>query len=398
MPLIQVFLSSSREGSIRSPEAIAIQVRLCDDDQVTALLWRRKMKRVAQFQSVKNRGRNRIANRDRRRGIASIAEVVLLGLVASIVWLGIRIILSPNHESDSNESACGPIVSLSVISDGRKILARRGVSEVVTFDLEHGRIQKFFGLNGRPVQAVRVSQDGETCLLSIEDRELLLLRRNELLRTEFLAAESSVQLAVSLDGQVAIRLVDGIMVRRWDLSTDEIVETDYSFVEVVDRIALNFEGSRMLISTTRGTLHLCDARTGVIVQTIEGPGYPRADPIFSQDGSCVVIATNRTIALYELPSGDPVWTVQFEDQNDQDWLTSVAISPDGRWVAASGFACPIRVVSRASGRLLRQVSKNSTGGIAFSSASDAVYFGSLDGSVGSFSLVDGSMVTLAKAD
>ena len=154
----------------------------------------------------------------------------------------------------------------------------------------------------------------------------------------------------------------------------------------------------MLISTTRGTLHLCDARTGVIVQTIEGPGYPRADPIFSQDGSCVVIATNRTIALYELPSGDPVWTVQFEDQNDQDWLTSVAISPDGRWVAASGFACPIRVVSRASGRLLRQVSKNSTGGIAFSSASDAVYFGSLDGSVGSFSLVDGSMVTLAKAD
>ena len=358
------------------------------------------MKRVALVQPVRNRVSNQFVNRGGRRGIASIAEVVLLGLVASIVWLGVRIILAPIHESasDLNESACGPVVSLSVISDGRKILACRGFSEIVAIDLERGRIQKLFGWNSRSLQGACVSRNGEICLLSVEDREVLLFRGNELLKADFLTAKSSVQMAVSLSGMAAMRLVDGMLVRRWDLSGSEIAETDYSFAEEVDRIALNFEGDRMLVSTTQGELHLCDAKTGVIIQTLEGHCCLRADPVFSEDGSCVVVASNRSIALYELPSERPDWTIQFDDQMDQDWLTSVTISPDGRWVAASGYTCPIRVVSRASGRLLRQFSKSSTAGVAFSAASDAVYFGSLDGSVGSFSLVDGRMVTLAQAD
>ncbi len=356
------------------------------------------MQRVAKVHAAKSRGFSRLLNRVDRRGIASIAEILLLGIVASIVWLGIRIILAPIHESDSKESASSPILSLSVISDGRKILARRGLSDVVTFDLEQGGIQSIFNWNGRPLQGVRASQRGEICLLSIEDRELLLFRGSELLRTETLTAKSSVQLAVSLNGQAAMRVVDGLIVRRWDLSGDEIAETDYSFVEAVDRIALDFAGNRILVSTTRGALHLCDAKTGVIVQTLEGDVYPRADPVFSRDGSCVVVPSNRSVILYELPSGSPSWSVQFNDQDDRDWLTSVTISPNGHWVAACGIACPISVVSRASGRVLRRFSKNRTSGVAFSSASDAVYFGSLDGSVGQFSLADGRMVMLAKAD
>ena len=357
------------------------------------------MRRIAKVQPVKNRGCNRFVNRDSRRGIASFAEVLLLGLVASIVWLGIRIILAPINESgaSSNESVCGPIVSLSVVCDGRKILARRGYSEIVTFDLEQDRIQNVFEWNGRLLQAVSVSRDGEACLLSIEDREVLLFRRNELLRADFLTAKSSVQIAVSLHGKAAIRLVDGISVRRWDLSSEEVVESDYSFAEEVDRISVDFEGNRMLVSTCEGALHLCDAKTGGVVQTLEGRGYPRADPVFSDDGSCVVVACNRSITLYELPSGHPVWTVRFDDQADQDWLTSVTISPNGQWIAASGIACPIRVLSRACGRVLHQFSKSSTSGIAFSSASDAVYSGSLDGSISRYSLVDGRNVELAKA-
>jgi WD40 repeat protein len=338
-----------------------------------------------------------------RRGVASIAEVVLLGIVASAVWLGIRIILAPIDEStsESNESARSPIVSFSVISDGsggQKILACRGFSEVVTFDLEHGRFQKLFEWNSRSLQAVCVSKNGEVCLLSVEDRELFLFHRNELLKADFLTAKSSVHLALSLSGMAAIRIIDGIMVRRWDLSGGGIAETDYSFAEEVDRIALDFDGDRMLVSTTRGELHLCDAKTGIIVQTFEGQSCPKADPVFSEDGSCAVVAGNRCVTLYELPSCQPVWTVQFTDQNDQDWLTSVTISPDGRWVATSGISCPIRVVSRVDGVLLRQFSKKSgTAGIAFSSSSDVVYFGSLDGSLGSFSLVDGQVVTLAQS-
>ncbi len=357
------------------------------------------MKRVAKVQSCKNRGCNRSVSRGGRRGIASIAEVVLLVLVASVVWLGIRVILAPiqGSESDSSESVCGPIVSLSVICDGRKILARRGFSEVVTFDLTHNRIQKIFGWNGRPLQAVRVSQDGETCLLSIEDQEVLLFQRNELLRADFLTAKSSVQIALSLNGRTAIRLVDGISLRRWDLSSDEVVESDYSFAEKVDRISLDFEGNRMLVSMCEGALNLCDVKTGVVVQSLEGRGHPRADPVFSNDGSCVVVASNRSVTLYELPSGHPVWTVRFDDQNDQDWLTSVAISPDGQWVAASGIASPIRVLSRACGRVLHHFSKSSTSGVAFSSVSDAMYSGSLDGSISRMSLVDGRNVVLAKA-
>ncbi|MEI8017031.1 MAG: hypothetical protein WCH39_02475 [Schlesneria sp.] len=358
------------------------------------------MKRVAKVKVFKNRGCNQFVNREGRRGVASIAEVLLLGIVASMVWLGIRIILAPMNEpeSESNGSVRNPIVSLSVICDGRKILARRGYSEIVTFDLEHDRIQTIFGWNGRPLQAVSVSQDGETCLVSIEDRELLLFRRNELLKADFLTAKSSVQIAVSLNGQTAVRLVDGTSLRRWDLSSEKVVESDYSFAEKVDRISVDFEGNRTLVSTCEGALHLCDAKTGVVVKALEGRGCLRADPVFSDDGSCVVIACNRSITLYELPSGDPAWTVRFDDQADQDWLTSVTISPNGQWVAASGIASPIHVLNRACGRVLHRFSRCNTSAIAFSSASDAVYSGSLDGSICRFSLVDGRNNTLASAN
>ncbi len=355
------------------------------------------MRRVSQVPSITNCGRIPSAIRDDRRGIASLSEILLLGFVACVVWLAIRTTLAPDHEAEPflEGSGGGPIVGVSVISDGGKILALRGVSEIVSFDLVHDRIQMMFEWNDRPIKAVCFSQDGEICLLSIDDRELLLFRGKELLKSEFLNAKSSVQVALSLSGKSAIRVVDGTSVRRWDLSSDEIVESDYSFNENIERISLDFDGDRMLVVDSRGALQLCYAKSGVVYQKLEGNDHPRADPVFSRDGSCVVVARNRSVSLYELPSGRVVWTVPFDDQ---DWLTSVAISPNGQFVAACGISVPVRVLSRAGGEVLHQFSKTSTSGVAFSISSDAVYTGARDGSICQWSLADGRMVEYGKAD
>ena len=79
-------------------------------------------------------------------------------------------------------------------------------------------------------------------------------------------------------------------------------------------------------------------------------------------------------------------------------MTSVAISPNGQWVAASGIASAIRVLDRASGRVRHQFSKSSTSGVVFLSSSDVVYSGTPDGTICQWSMAGGRLVVFGKAN
>ena len=170
--------------------------------------------------------------------------------------------------------------------------------------------------------------------------------------------------------------------------------SDYSLSNVADKIAVDASGDRLAISGMSSGLYLCEAKTGRCIRTISNQCTPSKAPVFSRDGKWLMAANGIQISLYHVDTGKIVWRTGIPSS---DPFFSIAFSPDGEWIAASGVRSGILIFHRIDGKLHRQLpSVSSLHRIAFSSANDTLYSGSTDGSIHFWSLSAGRQMQILK--
>ena len=332
------------------------------------------------------RGQNGFAS------ITSLFEVLLIGLV---VWAALLAISTMQFSDNALTSADAsrvvqPILQLTVTSNGQQLWSQLGTSEIVSVDLATRRTQSIYRRNSRVIGNWCVSQDGATFLLSNDGHDVQIIRDRELVVSEHLLAPTSPLIALSSNGQGAIRISGGTAARYWDLSSDEPLESDFELLESALKIALDSLGNKLAVWGSQGGLHIYELKTDVPVRRLAENTSLSNAPVFSTDGNWLAVVRGLAFTLFDVHSGEIAWTVHIPGP---DPFFSVAFSPDGKWIAASGFTAGIQIFDRSNGELHRKLPSVSTvHRIAFSLTNDTLYSGCTDGSIRIWSLSDGQEV------
>ena len=321
-------------------------------------------------------------------------------LIAALIWTVLAVLRVSVIPTSSRDVLQNPVFALFPVSGGPEILVRRGMSQIVRLNLEHQKAEILFDWKDRTLTNVAVSRDGTTLIQSIDSQKIYVFREGEPVvfeevgqpkRTSSSVSNPSMT-ALSANGEIAIHVVDGQFVRRWDLLCDSAVATDFEFVVPAKRIVLDSDGGRLLVAFCQGDLSIHHSKTGELLQRL-GSGDPlTAAPVISEDDKSVVVIRGRTVERYELPSGRMTWKFQ---SPEPDQLTSLAISPDGHWIAVRGVSSKGLILDASDGTVQRTLAKaRGLGGLAFSASSDVLYSGRLDGAVSLWSVADGHEIQI----
>ena len=126
-----------------------------------------------------------------------------------------------------------------------------------------------------------------------------------------------------------------------------------------------------------------------ITRWVDNFGYMISEVTFSQDGRYVAIASGKSLKVKEAATARQVSSVSFAD-----YVTSVAFSPDGRWITSGSLDSTARVHDVITGK---QISLSRFGdsvtSVAFSPDGRWIAAGSLDGTARVFEAGTGNQVS-----
>ena len=174
-----------------------------------------------------------------------------------------------------------------------------------------------------------------------------------------------VALAFSQDSKALITGAESVRV--WDVATgrEARVITDRSpggrAGLRLAAMAVSRNGRYLATTEGDGRVVLWDAADGLVIRTFSSDADSAL--AFTPDGRWLV-GGGRTLRIWDVATGRPLRSIETSLENIQ----AVAVSPDGRLLAASDDISPVNVWAVASGRLLHTLRDrgDSSGAIAFS--------------------------------
>lgn len=335
---------------------------------------------------------SRNSPRKLRRGYTTISwllEISLIGLVIGGVAALVPLLVQSSSPSCATAQVrkLDPIFRMSSTANGKQLWVQRGISEIIALDLATREMQSVYRSHGSPITRFCVSEDATTYMLSLSDHEVVIVRNQELFISNQSGATSGLMLALSKNGNVALRVADATHVRCWDLSNDSAEWTDFEFPDPVSCIALNPDGSKLVVSTETGHLDVYDPKSGTRMETLETIGPLTRDPQISDDGRWLLLFRDESLALCDLDSGQITWHIHSTIPEE---LLQAVISPDGQVIATVGYAAIIQIFDRSNGNLIRKLHPGDiVNRIVFSPSSDVLYLGGNLGPIRAMSISDG---------
>jgi WD40 repeat protein len=119
-------------------------------------------------------------------------------------------------------------------------------------------------------------------------------------------------------------------VRLWDADAGKPLQTLTGHVDAVNSVAFSLDGALVLSASEDGTAKLWNATTGALVRTFSDHGAAVTAAVFARDGKSVFSASReKAVRQWDPKTGKVARTFTAENA-----LTSVAVSPDGAYVAA----------------------------------------------------------------
>ena len=253
--------------------------------------------------------------------------------------------------------------------DGRSLVLPVNSGGIEVYDAATGRRTKVFDA-GDHVGAVRYGARGRLLVSSGIDFVKVWDARDLALRRSFTVSVDALRSDVSPDGRlVASGMEDGL--RIWDLRSGRLVRfvparvvsdavftrdgrtlvyvtghhvsvldgdgrgSPHTFASVgaptPDSLALSPDGRRLGVGATDGRARLYDLATGRLIQTFAGHRCCVADVAFNGDGSELATASRDRTAKIWTTRGNELATAAV----GRTRVTAVAVSPDGRRMAAA---------------------------------------------------------------
>lgn len=141
-------------------------------------------------------------------------------------------------------------------------------------------------------------------------------------------------------------------VRKWDLETAHEVFVFKGHEGLVDGVACDATGSRILTCGKDRTVRLLDGNTGALLKTFSGHTSGVNEVAMTADGKIGVSAgDDHTVRWWDLEKGEPKGILS----NQETAVGPMAISPDSKLVAIGGFTPDITICNLADGKEVRRI-------------------------------------------
>jgi WD40 repeat protein len=192
----------------------------------------------------------------------------------------------------------------------------------------------------------------------------------------------SLTAGLAFDPLLPNHLVSGSndgQIRLWDVADGRVLQTLEAYPKGVTQIAFQ-PGGELLASAGNGALvYLWDLQSGEQVDSLIGGAFAVPDLAFVPDGSRIVSVDGGVIRVREVATGRLVYSLRAGES-----VPAIAVSPDGRSVAASRRPGALQLWDLESGELIweQAVNPDSTAWtLAFNPAGDLLASGWRDGSL-----------------
>jgi WD40 repeat protein len=244
-----------------------------------------------------------------------------------------------------------PIGALAFSPDGRQLAAGGAEDKTVrVWELASGReVRTLYGSEGR-VSFVAYSPDGRQFASTGDERTVRLwdaVTGRHLANLEGLEDRGG-RVVFSPDGR-HLAVCEAYYIRIWDLTTRRMVGTDRGEAWVTD-LASSLDGRYRAVSGSRSAVFIREGRDGHILRQLGGSVGFVWGVAFSPDGRHLASAgDDRLIRLWDVASWTEARTLRGHDTR----IAAVAFSLDGRHLASSGYDGTVALWDLAGGRILR---------------------------------------------
>lgn len=342
----------------------------------------------------------RLNRSHRRSGMMALTEIIVIVAALMVVWwTGSRVVSLSNgdmaaHAATSRACSDRPVYRLSMEESGKRLWIFRPAQEVAGLSLRTEQIDKVRSQLGVALMTAAHSRDGTTSLLVTHGNALYLEREgSDPVWKEFPGEISRpVDVAVSNDGSVAIAALSDGIVRGWMVidSRAEAFEYRLPNSQKLVRMCMDGDGLRILVAYRGGQISIHEARTGKSLCDVPNETHECTAAAWSVDGRQVAIATtDGAIGLIDLASCQRVWDTKSGNlRRELMHVATLAISPDGCWIAAGGLSPQCYVWNVAAPTEVHKLSGHDglVRAVAFAPHEKRLYTGGLDGTIREWSL------------
>lgn len=140
-------------------------------------------------------------------------------------------------------------------------------------------------------------------------------------------------LSPSIDLSLVVSGAEDKTLRLWKPVTAECVRVLEGHEHVPAKVCMSLDATMVLSADRGGVIKLWDVESGECRRTIQAHSNNVSGLYFMFDGRFAVSGSwDKTVKIWDLTDGSCLKTFEFDD-----WVTSVDMTPDGRYLAASSY-------------------------------------------------------------
>src|SRR5258708_39840974 len=141
-------------------------------------------------------------------------------------------------------------------------------------------------------------------------------------------------LGLSVDVSYAVSGSEDNTVRLWKPVTGECVRVFEGHETAITRVCISLDAAKILSADRGGVIKLWDLKSGECLRTIQAHSQSASGLHLTVDGKFAVSGSwDTTVKLWNLADGSCLKTFAHDD-----WVTSVDMTPDTRYLVSSSYA------------------------------------------------------------
>jgi len=349
--------------------------------------------------SSHSRGKN--VRRDHRRsGLLAASEMMcVITALLGLSWAASQAVTFPDSDGEEHSRvarACSerPVYRLALTEPEHRLWVFRFPGEVNGLNLATGKADKSRSSQVGHLSSVAHSRDGTTSLMVTQDKFVQLDRQGHDSVWLQLSPEnrSVIGAAISAIGNVSLVGLTDSNVYGWSVIDGRVEAFQYQLSQQrrLIQMCLDGDGGRLFAAYNDGSASIHDSLTGELILGLSCPNLECTAATWSEDGRNVVVATSdRSIQMIDAGTGLRVWQANSHlTLKELARVTCLAISSDGRWIAAGGLSTCCAVWDRTTSDSVYRLSGHDglVRAVTFAPSTKSLFTGSLDGTVREWSL------------
>jgi WD40 repeat protein len=326
--------------------------------------------------------------------------LVIATMLAFFYWCAMRLVSSTTDTTSPTSSAlvkaCSdrPVYRIWIDSNHDRLWAFRPSNVLTGYDMQTG--SAVVDGNSYGVRLARLVHcgDGRVSLYVTEQNAVHLVLTNDPEQRHAVLEETAPNIsdiALSNDGSLAMAAYADGLITGWSISETQLTPFEYRFPGLtLTQMSLSRDGDTLCVVFKDGTLSFHKPLTGERLIEAVKLDADATEVVWSRDGQSVAVATQKgTISLIDATSGQHVWKTQLDRPYEVGMLMSLALSDDGRWIAASGLNKRLLLWDRSRSSSTPHSLAGHDGivrALAFSPSNSMIYTGGYDGQICEWSL------------